>query len=312
MAPERFPIWWAYSKAYLAEEVRARSHNEARNSYLELAIDGIIKSLGIISDQAPVELIAKALPRRDAVEALAKIGGAKSIDLIMNLIAAPMDEFGNQKGGALRNFVDAEQSSSPANDRFVRNVFTCLGEPGRARLKEELSSANPRRRAAVASVARVMRDKDSIVELTAMLRGHELGEKAEAARALEEIGAKDAEPLLVKELFDVERMIDDMELSQTREASDLLVYDQLKEARNAVEKAVLGLGDVNTLVEVGFHPARADKFSVRPEFRKAIVRNGESSVSALTKFLTAQDKSAQSAAAEIIAEIKKHEEDNHE
>ena len=96
------------------------------------------------------------------MEALAKIGGARSLDLIMNLIEAPLDEFGNQKGGALRNFVDAEQSSSPSNDRFVRNVFTCLGEPGRSRLKEELASANPRRRAAVASIARVMHDKDSI------------------------------------------------------------------------------------------------------------------------------------------------------
>ena len=67
-------------------------------------------------------------------------------------------------------------------------------------------------------------------------------------------------------------MIEDLELSQTREASDLLVYDQLKEARDAIEKAVLELGDVNTLVEVGFHPVRRDasKFSVRPEFRKAI------------------------------------------
>ena len=239
----------------LTEELRAKRHDEARNSYLELAIDGIIKSLGIIQDEAPVELIAKALPRKEAVEALAKIGGARSLDLIINLIEAPPDEFGNQKGGALRNFLDPEQPSSPSNDRFVRNVFTCLGEPGRLRLKEELASKDPRRRAAVASVARVMQDKDSIVELSVMLRGHDLGEKAEAARALMELGANDVEPLLVKELYEVERMIEDLELSQTREASDLVVYDQLKEARDAVEKAVLLLGDVDTLVEVGFHPA---------------------------------------------------------
>ena len=296
----------------LAEELRARRHDEAKNSYLELEVDGILKSLGIIQDQSPIEIIAKALPRKEAVEALAKIGGAKSLDLIMTSIEAPHDELGNQKGGALRNFVDAEQSSSPSNDRFVRSVFTFLGEPGRSRLKEELASPDPRRRAAVASILRVMHEKDSIPELTLILKGHDLGPKAEAARALQELGANDVEPLLVKELFDVERMIEELELSQTREASDLLVYDQLREARDAIEKAVLELGDVDTLVEVGFRPfpVRRDtsKFSVRPEFRKAIVRNGESSMSALTKFLAAQDKSAQSSAAEIIAEIKKNEE----
>ncbi|MGA2874138.1 MAG: hypothetical protein ABSE82_01255 [Nitrososphaerales archaeon] len=296
----------------LTEELRLQRHDGAKNSYLELAIDGIIKSLGIIQDEAPIELIAKALPRKEAVEALAKIGGAKSLDLIINLIAAPLDEFGNQKGGALRNFLDPDQPSSPSNDRFVRNVFTCLGEPGRLRLKEELTSANPRRRAAVASVARVMKDKESIVELSVMLKAHDLGEKAEAARALMELGAREVEPMLVKELYEIERKIEDLELSQTREASDLLVYDQLKEARDAVEMAVLILGDVDTLVEVGFHPTRRDatKFSVRPEFRKAIIANGESSVPALTKFLAVQDKSAQSAAAEIIALIKKHGEGN--
>jgi hypothetical protein len=38
----------------LDEELRARRHDEAKNSYLELAIDGILKSLGIIQDQASI------------------------------------------------------------------------------------------------------------------------------------------------------------------------------------------------------------------------------------------------------------------
>jgi HEAT repeat protein len=292
----------------LAEELRARKNGEARNSYLELAIDGILKSLGIISDPAAVDIIARAMPRREAVESLAKIGGARSLDLIMGSIGAPLDEFGNQKGGALRNFVDSEQSSSPYNDRFVRNVFTFLGEPAKSRLKEELASPDPKRRAAAASILRVMREKDSIPELTDILKGHDVGAKAEAAHALSELGAPGAGPLLVKELFDIERMIEDLDLSQSKEVSDLLAYSQLREARDVIEKAILDLGDVDVLVEVGFHPARRDasRFSMRPEFRKAIVRKGEISIPALTKFLAAQDKSTQSNAAEIIAQIKKN------
>lgn len=295
--------------ADLAEELRARKNNEAKNSYLELAICGILKSLGIISDPTPIDIIGKARPRREAIEALAKIGGTASLDMIMSSIIAPLDMLGNQKDGAMRNFVDADQISSASNDKFVRNVFNCLGEPGKLRLKEELASQDPRRRAAAASVARVMREKELIPELTAVLKGHDPWAKAEAAHALQELGATDTEPVLVKELFDTERMIEDLDLAQSREASDLVVYDQLRQVREVIERAVLELGDPNSLVEVGFHPVRRDttKISVRPEFRKAIVKSGESAMPALTKILTAQDKSAQSSAAEIIAEIKKNE-----
>jgi len=41
----------------------------------------------------------------------------------------------------------------------------------------------------------------------------------------------------------------------------------------------------------------------------AIIEKGESAMPALTKFLNADDRSAQSAAAEIIAEIKRREDE---
>lgn len=292
----------------LTEERRARIAKEPKNSYLDLAIDGLIKTLGMISDQSPVDVIAKALPRKEAVEALSKIGGAKSLDLIMGCVAAPVDTYGNPIGGALRNFVDAEQISSLSNDRFFRAVFTYLGEAGKLRLKEELASSDMKKRAAAASIARIMHDRDLVPELTLMLRGHELTGKAEAARALQEIGTAGVGPLLEKELFEIETRIEDLELSQSKEVSDLLVYSQLQETRDIVEKAIFELGDVDVLVEVGFHPAKRDKrFAMRPGFRKAIVNKGEAAMPALTKFLSAQDRSVQANAADIIAEIKKSE-----
>ena len=298
---------------YLDVESMGLGRGEPKNSYLELAIDGILKSLGMIQDPSPVEIIERALPRKEAVEALSKIGGSKSLDLILSSMEAPVDEWGNQPGGALRNFVDSEQKGSRANDDFVRNVFINLGDPGRLRLKEDLSSPVPRRRAVVASILRAMHDKDSTPQLLAILKSKDLGPKAEAAHALQELNSRDLEPELIKELFSVERMIVDLELSESKQASDLLLYDQLREARDVIESAVLALGDPSSLVEVGFHPSpvRRDtsKFSVRPEFRKAIIESGESAMPALTKFLTtSQEKSVQSSAAEIIAEIKKREE----
>jgi HEAT repeat protein len=290
----------------LAEELRARRAGEAKNSYLVFAIDGILKTLGIISDPSTVDVIGRALPRKESVEALAKIGGPRPLEMIIGLIAAPADSLGNQKGGPLRNFVDEEQGSSPQNERFVRSVFTFLGEPGKARLKQELASPDVNRRAAAASVARIMHERDFIPELTAILKGREFSAKAEAAHALIEVGATDAGPLLEKELFEIEARIEDLEQSQSKEVSDLLVYSQMQEARDVIEKAILELGDADALVEVGFHPPKHDrKFAVRPGFRIAIVKKGESAMPALTKFLTAQDRAAQGAAADIIAEIKK-------
>lgn len=290
----------------LAEEVRARQAGEARNSYLKLAIDGLLKTLGIISDAAATDVISRALPRKDAVEALAKIGGPRPLEMIIGLISAPADSLGNQKGGPLRNFLDADQVSSPANERFVRNVFSFLGEPGKARLKEELQGPDPNRKAAAASVARIIHEREFVPELTVMLKGREFAPKAEAAHALQELGASDAGPLLVRELFEIEARMEDLEQSQSKEVSDLLVYSQMQDARDVIDKAILELGDVDALVEVGFHPSRHDKkFSMRPGYRLAILKKGELAMPALTKFLTADDRSAQSAAAEIIAEIKK-------
>jgi HEAT repeat protein len=292
----------------LAEEARARSAEEAKNSYLELAIDGLIKTLGIISDQSTVDLVARALPRKEAVEALAKIGSGKSLDLIMDCIAAPVDTYGNPIGGALRNFVDTEQMSSPSNDHFVRTIFAYLGELGKPRLKEELASSDLKKRAAAASIARILHDGALVPELTLILKGHELAGKAEAARALQELGGPDIGPLLEKELFEIETRIEDLELSQSKEVSDLLVYSQLQETRDVIEKAILESGDADSLVEVGFHQAKRDeKFSIRSGFRRAIVRKGESAMPALTKYLTAMDRVVQANAADVIAEIKKSE-----
>jgi len=133
-------------------DLRQSAHESMSGA--ERGVAGICSALGIIRDSDAVVDLAAALPRKEAVEALAKIGGERALDLIMDTI-----ENKPGLGGPLRSY--GEHSSWPssiadADPAFVRRVFLRFGEPGRKRLQEELASGSGPRRAAVEEIIRIM------------------------------------------------------------------------------------------------------------------------------------------------------------
>ena len=101
-------------------------------------------ALGIIRDSEAVVNLAAALPRKEAVEALAKIGGERALELIMDMIEGSNSSW--------------PSSSADSDPGFVRRVFLRFGEIGRKRLQDELASGSGPKRAAVAEIIRIMGD----------------------------------------------------------------------------------------------------------------------------------------------------------
>gem|GEM_PF-3744809 len=114
----------------------------------ERGIAGICSALGIIRDSDAVVNLAAALPRKEAVEALAKIGGERALELIMDMIESTNSSW--------------PSSTADSDPAFVRRVFLRFGEVGRKRLQEELTKGSGPRRAAVAEILRIMGDPEGL------------------------------------------------------------------------------------------------------------------------------------------------------
>ncbi len=112
----------------------------------ERAIAGICSALGIIRDADAVTDLAAALPRKDAVEAISKIGGERALNLIMDMIEGGRSSW--------------PSGSADADPAFVRRVFLRFGEAGRKRLREEAEGGSAPMRAAVEEIIRIMGDSE--------------------------------------------------------------------------------------------------------------------------------------------------------
>jgi hypothetical protein len=142
------------------DESDLRQSGLQSTSSAERGIAGICIALGIIRDSDAVVDLAAALPRKEAVEALAKIGGERALELIMDTIE---NEPG--LGGPLRSYGDRSSwpsSSADADPAFVKRVFLRFGEVGMKRLREELANGSASRRAAVAEIIRIMGYSDGL------------------------------------------------------------------------------------------------------------------------------------------------------
>ncbi len=140
------------------DESDARQAAHRSMSGAERGIAGVCSALGIIGDSDAVVDLAAALPRKEAVEALAKIGGSRALNLVMDAIE-------NKPGlnGPIKSY--GEESSWPSSTAdldpaFVRRVFLLFGETGRKRLQDELATASGSRREAVAEILRIVARPD--------------------------------------------------------------------------------------------------------------------------------------------------------
>jgi len=146
----------ALEEALDESDLRQASHESMSSA--ERGIAGICSALGIIGASDAIVDLAAALPRKEAMEALAKIGGERALELVMGTI-----ESDPGLGGPLRSYSGHSSwpsSVSETDPAFVRRVFLLFGEAGRKRLQEELANGSGPRRAAVAEIIRIMGDPD--------------------------------------------------------------------------------------------------------------------------------------------------------
>ncbi|HEV2390703.1 MAG TPA: hypothetical protein VGS04_08270 [Nitrososphaerales archaeon] len=130
-------------------DLQQSAHQLKSKSGAERGIAGICSALGIIRDSDSVVNLAAALPRKEAVEALAKIGGERSLELIMDMIE-----------NTDYSWPSSHADSDPA---FVKRVFMRFGEVGKKRLQHELANGSDPTRAAVAEIIRIMGDSEGPV-----------------------------------------------------------------------------------------------------------------------------------------------------
>jgi HEAT repeat protein len=134
------------------EEVDSGRGVYSSQSDPERGIEGICRALGVIRDSSAVLDLAEALPRREAVEALAKIGGERALELVIRTI-----ENDSSSGGPLRIYeTRVSAAAGEDNSEFVKRVFLLFGSMGRKRLEEESRKGSRSKRAAVAEILRML------------------------------------------------------------------------------------------------------------------------------------------------------------
>lgn len=143
--PKAVPYLSTALEDALDESDLRKSAHESMSS-AERGIAGVCSALGIIRDSEAVVNLAAALPRKEAVEALAKIGGDRALELIMDMIESKDSSW--------------PSSSADSDPAFVRRIFLRFGEIGRKRLQDELVNGSDQKRAAVAEIIRIMGDSD--------------------------------------------------------------------------------------------------------------------------------------------------------
>jgi HEAT repeat protein len=157
LGPKVVPYLTAALEEALDESDLRQSAHESMSS-AERGVAGICGALGIIRDADAVVDLAAALPRKEAVEALARIGGERALDLIMDTIESepalggPLGSHGGRSSWSV-GIADAD----PA---FVKRVFLRFGEIGTKRLEQERADSSGPRRAAVEEIIRIMEASD--------------------------------------------------------------------------------------------------------------------------------------------------------
>jgi len=269
----------------LNEPIKKDEWGDVRTSHEgpELAITGIVKTLGIISAPSTAPDIIKALPRLEAFEALAKIANKQALEAIIS--AMPTWYSKNVDTYPTYNSDYDRRVSEQAIEAFPGKIFGYFGEDARKGLEVALAEGNDATKKTAARILAVVGDSNSFPALTHALENESSSTKIKAAEALQRLKAIEAVPTMVSEIL----------------------KDQDRELSTALAKAILELGSLNDWITIWFHNGE-DRIWKKP-FRSAIINSGEKAVPELTKLLQDPDPNVQKNAADIIAKIKRGEKD---
>ena len=316
-----------YLKAALSEALEEASEpRKSQRSYSvyesgskaldpESAITGVCTVLGMIGDQRAFPELKEALPRLEAVLALAKLRSGESLTAITDSIPKWFSQSKDRYGRG--------ESKYSVGENFLREVFSYFGEEGEKRLHELLHKGPDETRQRVSKIVAVLQDKGSLAGLRATLENGDYSARAEAARAILELGASEAVPTLVAVLFKIREYSPSPQLqkpearepvfgrggggrsSWEEEEKKSRDKEDWREACEAIGKAILQLGSLEDWISVAFHWPRIEQ--VEDEFNEAVASSGEKAMPSLTRLLQAPETEVQRSAAEMIATIKRGE-----
>ncbi len=284
----------------------------------ERAVTGLVVVLGIIGVPSVVPDIASTLPRTEAFEALAKIGNKQALDAVVSQIPSWFDKnihykkYGAMGGHYGEKDEDYSDVVSVAKvEGFLTKIFNSFDEEGRIALETALNDENFEGKNVlshnnvIARVLAVVGDDKSIPALTIALEKGNFATKTEAARALNGLKAVEVMPKVINELLKTANS-----LTKARNERGYWANEDhpAKKACEVLANTVLSLGSTDDWITVAFHRPRIEGYA--EPFDEAIVNAKDKAVPALTKLLEAPDSSVQSAAAEMIAKIKRGNNNN--
>ena len=278
-----------------SKEGRRSYYDDERSSDPELAVTGLCTVLGMIGDLRAFPELKASLPRSVAVEALAKLRSDEALSAIIESLPSWFRK------------TDSYRKTYSVDDGFVRKIFGYYGELGIKRLHDALGNAPRETRELVPKIVAILGDMSSLDGLKETLESGDYAAKAEAARAIQELKARDAVPTLLAVLFKIREYVP-FQPARKKErnfAGDDLEERSWRDACSAIGDAILELGTVDDWLSVGYHWPAIDQ--VKNGFRGAVQNAGEKAVPGLTRLLQAPQSDIQRDAAEMIAKIKRGE-----
>jgi HEAT repeat protein len=255
--------------------------------------------LGIISVPNSVPDIAQALPRVRAFKALAKIGNKQALDAIVPALHAWY-----LKGEYDQHYWQNKDTDDVEIDSFIRETFSSFEEEGRIALEAALATETFEGKYVIARALAVIGDDKSIPVLASTLETGDFLTKTEAAKALRRLnGTIEVMPKIINEL---NKTTDSWMAARKTDYYDSDEFRGADDACKVFADIILTSGSIDDWVKIAFHRPRDGRYDNNAEsFDKALIDSKEQAVPALAKLLSDPDASVQAAAAEMIAEIKR-------
>lgn len=248
-----------------------------------LAVDGLLRTLEIIADPTTIQSVARALPRKEAVIALAKIGTDEALSTIIENIP---NWYKPKDSGPL--------SIDLCDDDDVKTIFSYFNDEKGAQLRKYLEKTDAETKIKTMKILTLISDTQSSNAALEQLKNEDIQVKIAVIQILRKFKAKDAVPQLIDELFKV---------SDKGDPSEGSIFGD-REYRSVIEElcdAIAELGEVKDWIKVASH---------RPDIKNRrinakIVNSGEIAVPSLMKLLNAKDQTIQQMSADMIAKIKR-------
>jgi HEAT repeats/PBS lyase HEAT-like repeat len=275
----------------------------------DLLVKTISRALGILATPDAVKELGEALPRMEAVEALAKIGTPEALELLMGSLQAWYHVF--ERFDAVKVPEGQEDAwrkevfTSVSRQSFVKTVFSYFDGRGVGGLLRMLLEKGPETKRCACNILAELGDKRAGASIVTLLKEKDAVLRTAAVRALARLDAQDVVPLLSDELYNFKfyekLFLDEASRVHIRESEALAsILSYHEELMNALLK----LADVEELVGIAVNTDNAIAGVER--FRTAVFESGSKALPYLAKMTQFPEKHVQKRARDMIERIEKN------